>query len=603
MCKRRRTTWAAVITCAGLLLAFAALSYSAALTKSATIDEPTHLVAGWVALRAGDYRVEVANPAGWKMWAALADAGVTLHPSARGPLERDVGFAPEREVVWCSRTLFDTPGTDGDRIVQRARAMMLLVSVSLGAVVATWAYQLAGPVAAVVAAALYSFDPTMLAHAPLVKSDLAVGLTLVTLGWLTWHAGRRLTVVRAIALGVVCGVAVNVKFSGVLTGPILAALLLLRALGPTPWPAFGRIVRSRPGRLVVAALTGLAAATVCLLVTWACYRFRYRPAPSPTVAIDMPAVYARVQRTSVSEALGRPATAADAAAHPLGPFLQSIRWADDHRLLPQAFLAGLAYQSAYVALWPAYLNGQVYADGRWYYFPLAALYKTPLPELAAFAAAVGVGFVAVRKLDWSLACVALPALAFGAAALRTHLNVGLRSVLPFYAFADVAAGCAAAWASRRRPRLTAFTTIALLGGQCASAVLAWPDYIPFFNAAVGGPREGLSHLADSNVDWGQDVKSLADWQRAHPDVPLYVDLFTSVDPAFYGVRCQWLWTPDRTGHMGLNLPDRPAVLAVSATHLLGMNIDPAQRPFLAALSRRPPREVLHGSIYLYDYRP
>ena len=45
------------------------------------------------------------------------------------------------------------------------------------------------------------------------------------------------------------------------------------------------------------------------------------------------------------------------------------------------------------------------------------------------------------------------------------------------------------------------------------------------------------------------------------------------------------------------------MLAISATHLVGLNVAPAQEPFLADLARRRPREVLHGTIYLYDYRP
>ena len=393
------------------------------------------------------------------------------------------------------------------------------------------------------------------------------------------------------------------KFSGVLAGPILAVLLLGRAGGPTPWSAIGRTIGSRAGRLAVAVAVLSTVAAIAVTFTWACYRFRYRPSPSPAVSIDMPAVFRQVRRTVASEALGRPATEAEVAAHPPGLLLDAVAFADRHQLLPQAFLAGVAYQSAYVSLWPAYLNGQRYDDGRWSYFPLAALYKTPLAELATMAAAVVIGLATIRRSGWAAACLAVPAVAFAAAAMRTHLNVGLRSVLPFFAFADVAAGCAAAWAWHRRPRATATAVVVLLAAQVATAVAAWPDYLPFFNAAVGGPEAGLAHLADSNLDWGQDLTALAAWQRAHPGVPVYADLFLSADPAAYGADVHWLFAPDATGHMRLDLPDRPAVIAVSATHLVGLNVTPAQEPFLAALARRRPREVLHGSIYLYDYRP
>jgi hypothetical protein len=595
------------IASATLVLASAALSFSAVLTKNATIDEPIHLVAALRELRNGDYRQDVASPPLWKLWAALGDTGLAMHLPARGPMAGDVFFAPDDEPMLCLRTLFQMPGTNGARLVNRARAMMLILGMATGGLVAAWAYRLGGPAAAVAATAVFTLDPTVLAHAPLVKSDLPEGLMLLVVVWLTWLAGRQLTVARGVALGLACGAAVNTKFSGLLAGPVVAGLLAMRALGPTPWPAFGRSVTTRPGRLGVAVGTACLAAVFCVMVTWGCYRFRYRPAPSPVAAVDMPAVYDRLRHASTAAALGRHATTAEVAARPDPPLLRCVRFADRHRLLPQAFLAGLVHQSAAVGVWPAYLDGRVYFDGRTAYYPLAFLYKTPLAELAAIGLAGIVGLATVGQLRgdrlWSAACVAVPAVAIGGSALLAPLNVGLRSVLPLYPFAAVAVGCATAAAWRSRPRVTAVIAGGLLIVQLATVARAWPDYIPFFNAAVGGPTEGLGHLADSNLDWGQDVAALADWQSAHPGVPIYADLFTAVDPAFYGIHCDWLFVPDGAGHVRVNLPDRPAVIAVSATHLAGLYVGADQRRFLARLVQRPPREVLHGTIYLYDYRP
>ena len=554
----RRQAWATATACAAILAAFAALTYTAARTKTATIDEPVHLVSGWMDLRQGDYRVDVGNPPLWKMWAALGNPGLTLHPGPGGPVDRPLAWAPEREPLWCSRMLFDTPGTDGDAAVQRGRAMMLAVSVALGALVAGWAYQLAGPVGAVVAVWMFAFNPTVLAHAPLMKSDLSLALCLALLGWLAWHAGRRLTWPRAIGLGGACGLAVNVKFSGVLVGPVLAILLLVRAAGPSPWPVLGQVFRSRVGRLGVAAATAAGSAVVAVGLTWACYRFRYRPAPSPTVAIDMPVAFVEVRRAAAAAALGRPATPAEVAARPQGPFLDTLDFADHHHLLPQAFLAGVLHQSAYLALWPAYLDGRRYADGRWTYYPLAILYKTPVAELLAVGVAGVIGLATARRAGWSAACVGVPAVTFAATALHARLNVGLRSVLPLFPLLDVAVGCAAAWAWHRRPRVTAVACAVLIASGATTAVTAWPDYIPFFNAAVGGPKQGLAHLADSNLDWGQDVNALAGWERAHPGVPVYADLFLSADPEFYGARVHWLFVPDAAGTCGSTCPtDRP----------------------------------------------
>ena len=586
-----------IAACAVLLTAFAILAASAVATKSPTMDEPTHALSGWLALREGDYRLEVTNPALWKMWAAIGDVGTTPPLDRRGPIWGHAIWAPAAEMPWVRRTLFDTPGTDGGRFVGRARAMMLAIGVGLGATVAAWAYRLGGPVAAVAAAGLFAFDPTLLAHAPLVKSDVAVSLALVGLGWATWRVGQQVTAARVLLVATICGVAVNVKLTGLLAGPTLAVLLVGRALGPTAWPAFGWTARTRPARLALAIAVGLTAALTCVAVTWGAYRCRFRPASDPAVAIDMPAIYDLVEQSDRASGL----TGTD-------PMLAFGRWANDHRLLPQAFVAGLLNQTGFSRRWPAYLDGQIYTVGRWEYYPLAVAYKTPLAELTALAAAaavvVGAGLTRPWRRPgaaWAGACVAVPAGLFALAAVNAPLNAGLRSVLPLYAFAYVAAGVAAGRAWQRWPARTAAVGLALLGAQAVAAVTAWPDYIPFFNAAVGGSRAGAAHLADANLDWGQDIPALVAWQRDHPEVPLYADLFTAVDPAFYGLRYQKVWERTPENRPRLNLPDGAAVLAVSVTHLQGMYLDPAQRPLAARLAAQQPFDVLHGSIYLFRW--
>ena len=606
----RRRTWA-TLACLALVAAFAALSTSAARTKNATIDEPVHLVSGLVASRLGDLRIDPDNPPLWKRWAAWGDVGLPVRFEPDGPVWRDASWDPVGEATWSARTLFGTPGTDGVRLLNRARGMMLVLGAAAAAATAAWAGRLGGPVAAVVAAAVFCLDPTVIAHASLVKSDVPFTLAMVLLAWGAWAFGRRATAAGVIALGVACGGAVDAKFSGLLAGPVLAALLVARALGPTAWPLpGGRLATTRRQRLAVAAAAGVTAAVVCVGFTWACYGFRYRTAPSPAVHVDLPAITARARRYAAAAALGHPATDAEVAARRPGALDRFVHSADDRRLLPQPLLAGLLYQTTNTTRWPAFLDGRWYDDGRVAYFPLAILYKTPLATLAVAAAVVLV--VPVRRrwrgatiaaaadgVWWSATCVAVPAGLFAATALTTHVNIGLRSVLPLYPFLAVALGTAVAWAWRHRPRLTAAAAGVLLAALAAETVAAWPDYIPFFNAAVGGPRGGFAHLADSNLDWGQDVTALADWHRAHPGTPIYADLFVTGDASLYGLDCRPLWTRDPAG-LRLTTPRAAgAVLAVSATHLRGLYADPAQQPFYADLVRRPPMRVLHGTIYLY----
>jgi hypothetical protein len=585
------------VTCVVLLAVFWQLSRSAVRTKSATIDEPTHLAGGLVALRNGDYRIDPRTPPLAKLWAALGDVGLPVTFVRRGPLWADLSWDAVGETEWSNRTLFADRENDGVALLDRARGMMLVVGVALGAAAAAWASRLGGPAAAVVTTVLFCFDPNLIAHAPLVTSDTPVALALLGLSALAWSFGRRATVLRCVGLGLCCGAAFNVKFSGLLAGPILAALLLIRVLGPADWPLpAGRVARSRTARLAVALSAGLIAAGITVATTWACYGFRYRPARSPVVRVDLPKITAEARNVTADrpDALDR-----------------FVHWADDHHALPQPMLAGLLAQSTSVARWPAFLNGQQYDDGRVLYYPLAVLYKTPLPTLT-LAAVMVVSWPLRRRWArratasdgasaWVMTCLAVPAGLFALTALRTHVDIGIRNVLPLFPFAYVAIGCAVASAWRHRPSLTVEVVGPLLACLVVSTVSAWPDYISYFNAGVGGTRGGFAHLSDSNLDWGQDIKSLVDWQRQHPGVTLYADLFAAGDPAWQGLRCRPLWVPDADMQPRLNYPrPGPSMFAVSATHLQGMYVHPAQRPFLTALRRRTPTAVLGGTIYLFD---
>src|SRR5207248_3317284 len=190
----------------------------------------------------------------------------------------------------------------------------------------------------------------------------------------------------------------------------------------------------------------------------------------------------------------------------------------------------------------------------------------------------------------------------GAFAMTSHLNLGLRHVLPIYPFLFLIVAVSISRAAAAKPRAT-FAAAMLLAGLLAGETLAaYPNYIPFFNAAAGGPGGGLRILGDSNLDWGQDLPLLADWQAKHPTQRLYFCYFGSADPSFYGIR--YINLP--SGYF-LNptaqLPDAPGVIAVSATKLQGIHVYPQVLGFYDALRAQRPCEVLGGTIYLYDYPP
>jgi len=385
--------------------------------------------------------------------------------------------------------------------------------------------------------------------------------------------------------------------------------LLTRALLGRPWIAMGRIVASRARRLLVGVALLTWSALASLGITWLCYGERYEPTPNPAQRLNMPLIAKAAARTElIAQDPSREPTEAQILAHAPSAFTRTILFGDRHRLLPQAWLAGLLDTYATTRVRSAFLLGEVRREGWWYYFPLAVLFKTPLATLAVVAGALVASLIlrAARRgvgvEPWTAICLSVPVLAYGLSLITSNLNLGLRHALPLYPFAYVLVGVVVARLWRIAPRATGAACAALLLGLALETARAFPNYIPFFNVAFESRR--LHLLGDSNLDWGQDLKLLARWRRAHPDVRLYVCYFGGVDPRYYVPDIVALRGTDPPDLPQLPAPDAPGVVAVSATHLQGIYRDAATSAFYRELARRErPVAVLGGSIYLFEWPP
>ena len=159
----------------------------------------------------------------------------------------------------------------------------------------------------------------------------------------------------------------------------------------------------------------------------------------------------------------------------------------------------------------AYLFGRKSQYGWWYYFPVALLFKTPLPFLA-----LAVAPFWRKHLDAVAAAAVI--LTIG---ILSPIDIGVRHLLPIYAPLTILAGAGAQrlWAQRHRAAV-----VVLCVWMFAGTLLSHPDYIPWFNELALGHGERI--LADSNFDWGQDVLRLRAICRERHIDSLALEVFT-----------------------------------------------------------------------------
>ncbi|MGA2231228.1 MAG: hypothetical protein ABSH22_10050 [Tepidisphaeraceae bacterium] len=585
---RRRKIWA-VVLCGTLCAAFAATAWKAVGGKSATADEPGHAAVGWLMLWRHDYRLWQNNPPLWEYWIALPVGPDAIRFDPASELYRNIQPGPVRP-FW---TRIDTP-----RLIQGGRFMCLVLAVGLGLIIAVWAWELGGLVPAVAATFLYCLDPNFLGHAALIKNDVAFALFYCATAYALWRAGRNLTGPAALLIALLTAIGFEVKYSG----PLLAVMVILtlgaRALSAQPWMILGRPAGHRGRKLAAAAVTCLLAAVMSYLFMWMSYGFRFDGGPDG-LRLSMRPIMQSLGVYALNHQLGRNPSRDELAEWTPPLATRAVLFAEEHHLVPQAWAAGLIFtQMGDQGEQEAYLLGDHYHGGKWYYFPMAAIFKEPLATISAallsLAIAARAAPRALRSWEnrWNAIALSIPAGVYALALITSEMNIGFRHAFPLLPFVFIAVGLAVGtlWEFQSGRMMSLILATALLVETAA----AFPDFIAFFNAACSGDR--LRLLSDSNLDWGQDLPLLAAWQSAHADIPLYLDYFGPSAPGDYHIRCV-----DVSGTLP-PAPRGPGVLAVSATFLQLHRYNGAALEALGVSPDQQPDQILGGTIYLFQTR-
>jgi hypothetical protein len=247
----------------------------------------------------------------------------------------------------------------------------------------------------------------------------------------------------------------------------------------------------------------------------------------------------------------------------------------------------------------SYLLGLRSDKGWWYYFPVVYAVKSTMAALAATALLLLAGIRRgvrrrgrLRDIPIMAIGLILPPVFYFVLSMSSGINIGMRHILPVYPFLYV--GLAAMLAV---PRSLTFAApiVALAALQIAECASIAPDYLAFFNALAGGPGNGPLYLADSNIDWGQDVKKLVKWLDSHGTRRARVFYFGNAQLRYYGV--DELGYPGPRDQKGWDEIDDYCVASV--TPLVG-NYVPLEA--LAQLRLREPIAKVGWSMYVYDLR-
>jgi hypothetical protein len=485
-----------------------------------TIDEGAHLACGMQWLQDHVYTYETLHP-------PIARVSVALLPYLAGVR------GPDDPSMWQEAVLVLSRGGHYWRNLTLARIGILPYFVLVTIVVFLWTRRVYDYPTALLAAGIFTMTPVVLAHSAVATTDIPFTAFFVTAlyaftRWLSAPHWR-----TAAAFGIAAGLAISTKFSSLVFLPAtMAAVLFLYFLakrqtsGPTnqdrgPW-GLGT-VRSWIRSIVIGSLC-------VFLVIWTVYRFSHAPVDEFSSAPDK--IAARVFGPS-SSAAGAVRALTSKLQLPAPEFYDGVRFLRNQNRLGRL----------------SYMFGQVKDGGWWYFYLVAITFKTPLAVLLLAiigTASVVRGWLRDRQ-SWQRAVPLAAAVALIVVTAPSRINIGVRHILPIFAFLSMlaAVGAVALWTwgsartqdSQPGPRTAMWAAraavVVLFAWLTLSSALAHPDYLSYFNELGGSNPAKI--LVISDVDWGQDLTRLSTFlnerQIKHVSIA-YVGFF---DPAALGL--------------------------------------------------------------------
>jgi 4-amino-4-deoxy-L-arabinose transferase-like glycosyltransferase len=446
----RYAIWLAV----GLVVLATGRIVSTYSTFSHTFDEPAHIACGMEWLEKHTYTYEPQHPPLTRVMTALLPRMFGSHGAGQASMW-DEGLA-----------ILFAHGPEDSTLALARIGTLPFFWITCWIVYSCTRWISGSAAAAVIAVFLATMTPSVLAHAGLATTDMGLTAMLLLAIYTGWRWMEEPVLWRAAVFGASAGLAVLAKFSTLafLPSVALAALIIWLCFER---PAIGTLIKLALARGVQLLL----AAMVASLVIWAGYRFSFGKTPGVSFPVPAPELFSGI---------------ADVRKHNANGHL-------------------------------TYLLGAANTVGWPYFYVVALAVKTPLAVLALGLPGLALLFSRKRfgTRGWMVPSVVLGILIF--ASFFSQIKIGTRHVLPVFVMLAIAGGCASIWIPRavsqratqpgKQQGLAQAAVALLLLSVAISSASAHPDYLAYFNMIVRGKPE--AYLVDSDLDWGQDTKRLA----------------------------------------------------------------------------------------------
>ncbi len=564
---------------------------------SPIVDEIPHIGAGYSYIQRADMRLNPEHPPLAKDLAGITLSFLNLRETAfQTPY-----WQTDINGQWnFGRNLIFGSGNDAILIAHVAKMPELLFFILSGVIIFVWTKKMYNREAALIALFLFSFSPTILAHSRFVTTDVPAlfGVLLASFFFIRYF--EKPTGKNLVIAGLALGVAELTKFSLFLFVPYFIGLAVFKGLfSPHDiWQKTWSYLKSTVLIIIIAYAA----------VVWPVYAYHVANYPPEREKQDI---------TYNVGSYGR------------RTFPNLAIWMSDKpflRPLAQYGVGLLMVTQRSIGGNDTYFLGEVNKNAWKKYFPIVYFLKEPLPFW---------GLVVLVWLYWALKArfeknilkqywgylvslirdhftefaMLLWLAVYWYASITANLNIGIRHLIPIYGFVFILLSGQIIKISHwifNKKLFTAYmiTVGVLLGWYLYENISVYPFYLTYFNQVAGGPSGGYRYVVDSNVDWGQDAKRLADWVDQNHIQRIHLDYFGWSDAGYY-LKTKYIWMNSSTYKSPAEfLRDEPngGYIGVSATFYMGSTVQNPAGSY-AWLANYEPIAYIGNSIFVWYIPP
>lgn len=535
----------------GMLGIMFIVMFFSALKESAIMDELAHIPAAYSYLTERDYRLNPEHPPLLKDIAALP----LLFLNLNFPLDVPA-WATDINGQWTMGSIFlYEAGNNPDQILFWARIPFMLLALLFGWLFYRWVRGMYGEKAALLSLFFFTTSPTIIAHSRYVTTDIGAAFAFFIgiasfLAYLSKPNKKTLCIA-----GIAFGIAQLLKFSLIVLAPLYLALGTLwiflfhlehiRSLESLPKKIIHFLKQECffIGNLILIGLVGF-------VLIYAVYAFHIWDYPKD------------IQLRDTAFNLH------DVRFQPLAKGIIAISDISYLRPIAHYFHGLLMVINRGTHGNTTYFWGETGNAGSPWYFPIAYLLKEQLAfhilTLLGLILFIRSLFRAHEKtlssvLEWMRDNFVLTAsiifiFIYWINSIVSPLNIGVRHIMPTFPFIYLLVSRELIrWANRytftdpksikewlfslieifikRIPKYL-FLLIMLIW-MLGSILYAFPHYLPYYNTLAGGAENGYRFIVDSNYDWGQDLRRLANFVKENNIQNIKLNYFGGGSARYY----------------------------------------------------------------------